>query len=413
MQILVLSQYFWPENFIINDFVKVLSAQGNEVVVATGKPNYPDGKIFPGYSKDGVMRDTWFDDIEVVRVPLYPRGKGGAVNLLKNYFSFVCYGLWYFPKLLKGKQFDVIFVFAPSPILQVIPALLLKKIKRAHLAVWVQDLWPESLAATGFIKNKMALKVVGWGVRAIYSYCDTLLVQSKSFVEPVAKFAARNKILYYPNSLLSSSLDEKNGMLPAELQEKLSSGFNLVFAGNIGTAQAVETLIEACRRLKGDSDFKLFMVGSGSRLDWVKACKESDKLDNLILPGRFPAAMMPSIFEKASALLVSLKDDEIFSYTIPSKIQSYLAAGRPVIASLRGEGAQVVKDAGAGFSCAPENAEELVLCIKKMMDLDPVERQHLGVSGKQFYEKNFEMRQQVHNLVNILQEKLKKSRENE
>lgn len=168
MRILVLSQYFYPESFIINNIVSKLVEQGHDVTVATGKPNYPDGDVFDGYTAKGVQHDTFQEVVDVVRVPLWPRGRGGAKNLVLNYLSFMFTGLACFPWLLRKRQFDAILVFAPSPITQAIPAILLKWLKGAKLALWVQDLWPESLSATGFVKNRHALRAIGWMVRAIY-----------------------------------------------------------------------------------------------------------------------------------------------------------------------------------------------------------------------------------------------------
>ena len=167
MRILVISQYFWPESFIINDIVSKLDGQGHDVVVATGKQNDPDGRVFDGYQAWGMRREHYLERIEVVRVPLWPRGPGGAKNLILNYVSFVLAGLVCFPWLLRRRSFDAILVFSPSPITQAIPAILLKWLKNAQLAVWVQDLWPESLAATGFVRNRYLLKAVGWMVKAI------------------------------------------------------------------------------------------------------------------------------------------------------------------------------------------------------------------------------------------------------
>jgi hypothetical protein len=194
MKIIVLSQYFWPESFLINDIVRVLDEQGHEVVVATGKPNYPDGKIFDGYRARGTQQERYLGKIDVLRVPLWPRGEGGAKNLMLNYLSFVFAGLLFLPWMLRKREFDAILVFAPSPILQAIAAIPLKWMKKAKLALWVQDLWPESLSATGFIRSRHLLKVVGWVVKGIYRHCDTLLVQSRAFVEPVARYTAREKI---------------------------------------------------------------------------------------------------------------------------------------------------------------------------------------------------------------------------
>lgn len=401
MRILVLSQYFWPETFIINDLVRKLTEQGHDVTVATAKPNYPGGKVFNGYKAWGIQRER-VGSVDVIRVPLWPRGCGGAKNLTLNYVSFVITGLFLFPWLLRGRQFDSIVVFAMSPITQVIPAIPLKWLKRAHLAVWIQDLWPESLAATGFVRKPWALRLVGWVVRGIYALSDTLLLQSRAFFDPVALYASPNKLVYYPNSIALPSGKTVDAEIPTQLIEILRKNFCVVFAGNIGIAQSIETIVEAAELLLPYSTLKFVLVGSGSRLEWVEERKKSLGLDNLILAGRFPMEAMPQIFEYSSALLVSLRDEEIFSYTIPSKVQAYFAAGKPIIASLRGEGARVVEEAGAGIVCEPDNAKSLVEAIRQLMSLSTAERHKMGIAGQSYFNDHFDMDHQAERLVEIL-----------
>lgn len=401
MRILVLSQYFWPESFIINDIVRTLDAQGHEVVVATGKPNYPDGKIFDGYRAAGTQRERYLGRVEVLRVPLWPRGQGGAKNLILNYLSFVFSGLLCLPWMLRGRQFDAILVFAPSPITQAIPAILLKWLKKAKLAVWVQDLWPESLSATGFLYNRYLLRLVGWMVRGIYHSCDTLLVQSQAFVEPVAQYADRAKILYYPNSIDVSG-DNAVAPVPNELVELLEQHFCIVFAGNLGTAQALDTIVQAALLLKNEPRIRLVLVGSGSRMAWLKDQQQELGLDNLMLPGRFPMDAMPQIFQRASALLVTLNDEPVFAQTIPSKIQAYLAAGRPILASMNGEGARVICEARAGLVSPAEQVLPLVANIRFLKALGADEREAMGASGRAYFEEHFEMQRQVNVLVGHL-----------
>lgn len=403
MKILVLSQYFWPESFIINDIVRSLDEQGHEVVVATGKPNYPDGKVFEGYRAAGIQCERYLGRIDVLRVPLWPRGQGGAKNLALNYLSFVLAGLICLPWMLRKREFDAILVFAPSPITQAIPAILLKWLKKARLALWVQDLWPESLSATGFVTNRHALKVVGWMVRAIYRQCDTLLVQSRAFVEPVSRYAAREKIQYYPNSM-DVRPQKSEVSIPPELSELLEKHFCVVFAGNLGTAQALETIVQAAVHLRDDSQIRLVLVGSGSRLAWLKAQQRAHGLDNLVMPGRFPMEAMPQIFERAAGLLVSLNDEEAFAQTVPSKIQAYLAAGRPIIASMNGEGARVVREARAGLASPAEQVLPLVANIRLLKAQGETERAAMGRSGAAYFDANFEMTTQVARLVELLQQ---------
>lgn len=407
MRILIVSQYFWPEQFIINDLVKCLVAQGHQATVLTGKPNYPDGELYPGYTVPGIQKDLFEENIEVLRVPIRPRRTGGAKNLLLNYLSFVWAGLRLFPGLVKGREFDAILVFAISPLTAAIPAIRLKFIHKAHLAVWIQDLWPETLAATGFVRNPILLKLAGWMVRRIYGCSDTLLIQSRAFHDPVARYAKTDKIVYYPNSIeIGGAPADPSSALPAELAQLLVENFCIVFAGNIGRAQAVETLVAAAVELKNLPDCKVVIVGSGGMLEWVKKKKITLELNNLMLPGRFPINMMPQIYDGAAALVVTLKDEEIFSYTVPSKVQAYLAAGKPIVAALNGEGARVVTEAGAGLTCAAEDSASLVRCIRDLYAMPKAQREQFGANGRAYFLEHFEMSRQAKRLVEILQERI-------
>ncbi len=402
MKLLIVSQYFSPEHFIINDVVRKLTDQGHEVIVATGKPNYPDGDIYPGYRAWGCQWDRYLDTVDVLRVPLWPRGKGGAKNMVLNYLSFVLAGLVFFPWMLRKRKIDTILVFATSPITQAIPAVLLKWLKKARLALWVQDLWPESLAATGFVKNRFLLSAVGSMVKCIYSSCDRLLVQSHAFIGAVAHYAAREKIFYYPNSI-DSAIPSTAFLVPVELKEELDKHFCVVFAGNLGTAQALDTLLQAAILLRNEENIRLVLVGSGSRVAWLKEQKTLHGLENLILPGRFPAEAMPEIFARSGALLVSLTDEFIFNQTIPSKVQAYLAAGKPIIGCLNGEGARIIEEAGAGISSPAEQVLPLVAAIREMHSRSHVEREAMGASGRAYFDQHFDMDVQVRRLADLLQ----------
>lgn len=407
MKIALVSQYFWPESFSINDLAKTLVEQGHTVEVFTGKPNYPEGKVFPGYDAVGCSQETYGPGIKIHRVPLRPRGAGGAKNLLFNYLSFVFNGLRYFPKQVREKDFDVVFVFTLSPITSVIPAIYLRWKLKKHLAIWVLDLWPESLQATGFIQNKYILAAVGWMVRAIYGATDTILVQSRAFVRAVSRYADSRKIIYYSNSYRDTPLTAAGPtQVPSDLLDVLDTHFCLVFAGNLGTAQAVETLMAAAVRLQHLADFRLVLVGSGSMSGWLQQQKQDRELDNVILAGRYPAEEMPQFFQRAQALVVSLKRAEIFAQTVPAKVQSYLAAGRPIIAALDGEGARVVQEAGAGLVCAAEDVDGLVRCIEGLYNMAPTDRDALGQAGRRYFLENFEMGKQASRLIDILQRRI-------
>lgn len=407
LKIAVITQYFHPESFIINDIVRELAQQGHHVEVFTGKPNYPGGKVYDGFSEKGYVEDVFADGVAVHRAPLRPRHAGGAKNLALNYLSFVFNGIRYFSRQARRSKFDVYFVFAMSPITAAIPAIAMKAVHRAPLFIWIQDLWPESLEATGFVKNKFILRVVGMFVRAIYAAADVLLVQSQAFVEPVSHYARNDKIQYYPNSYLTDDSSSSAPQLPDSLTSVLRENFCVVFAGNMGTAQALPTIVDAALRLQNSgSTACIVMVGAGSSAAWLAEQKAALGLDNLVLAGAFPKSAMAELFELSSALLVTLKKEEIFSYTIPSKVQAYLAAGRPIIGSLDGEGARVIAAAHAGMTCSAGDGQALAESIAEMQNLSVEQRQQLGNNGKAYYFEHFELKAQCKKLIELFEKQI-------
>lgn len=404
MRILLVTQHFYPEPFDLNDLVKCLVSQEHEVEVLTGKPNYPDGIIFPGYKARGQTSEYFNGSVLVHRVPIFPRGRG-VKRLLMNYISFVVSGLFYFRRLVKKKKFDIIFSFAP--ITTVIPAIYLSKRFKTHLAIWVQDLWPETLMATGYINNRFILLGVKHLVRWIYTSSDTILVPSNAFCEPISKYASKNKIVYFPNSYLSPSSNLKNkNQIPSHLLIELEQNHCIVCAGNFGTAQAMETIIQTAGYLRSLKNFKLILVGSGCMSGWLEQQLIEKALDNVILAGRFPASLMPAIFSLAKGLLVTLKKDEAFTYIIPSRIQAYLAAGRPIIAGLDGEGARIIEEAGAGFTSPAEDPVALANNIERLYYMSLDKREELGRSARLYFLEHFEMNQQSKRLIDIFKNRI-------
>jgi glycosyltransferase involved in cell wall biosynthesis len=398
MRALILSQYYWPEGFQINDIAKTMSEKGIEVEVLTGKPNYPVGEIFKGYRGWGCQRESR-DGIAIHRIPLMARKRGG-MRLALNYLSFVISGLLFGPWLLRGKKFDVIFVYAPSPILQAIPAILLGWLKGCPTVLWVQDLWPESLSATGHVKNKVVLALVERVVRFIYRHMDLLLVQSEAFIGPVSALASGTPVKYHPNSVADSFSAPVTAAVPAITG--LGQGFSVLFAGNIGTAQAVEVIVEAATLLRDVPDIHFVVLGDGSRRAWMLQEASSLALTNLHLPGRFPVETMPGLMQKASALLVTLADEEIFRFTVPSKVQAYLAAARPILACLNGEGAKLVAASGAGLIVPAEDGKALADAILKMYRMPQHERDAMGQKGSVYHAKHFAHDMLVDRLSDLL-----------
>jgi glycosyltransferase involved in cell wall biosynthesis len=387
MRVLVVTQYFWPETFRINEVVDSLQEIGCDVAVLTSQPNYPDGKVFSGFKAWGCGRDKSSTNFKIFRVPQVPRGPSTAFRLALNYLSFVVsaslLGSW----LLRRQKFDVIFIYGISPILQAIPGVVLKRQKHARLITWVQDLWPQSLEVTGFIKNRRLLKFVDWIVRWIYRHCDLLLVQSQAFVPRVQQMSSGTIVKYHPN--------------PGELSFKRSSAvagpvipqgpeFNVIFAGNLGTVQALDTVLDSAELLLKHRHVQIIFVGSGSRADDLRQGAMRRGLSNVRFEGRLPSESMPAVLTRASALLVTLVSDPIMSQTIPSKVQAYLAAGRPIIACLDGEGARVVEEAGAGLTCPAEDAAALARTILRMAEMPESELKNMGDAGRCYFSKHFD-----------------------
>ena len=396
---MIVSQYFWPESFRINDVAKTLVEKGIEVEVLTCKPNYPSGKTLLGYPAWKCQQEI-HEGAQIHRIPFFPRGNS-AWRLGLNYLSFIVSGLLFAPWLLRKKKFDVIFVYAPSPILQAIPAIFLGWLKGCPVVLWVQDLWPDSLSATGYVQNRWVLKLVEQVVRFIYRHVGLLLVQSRAFEAPVRALAAGTPIEYYPNSVddaFTMAITNEVPMIPG-----LGEGFSVMFAGNIGMAQAVGVIVEAASLLKSYRDIHFIVLGDGSSRQWMLKEAEKRALNNLHLPGRFPIETMPGFMQKASALLVTLTDQPIFAATVPNKVQAYLATGKPIIACLNGEGARLVVEAGAGLATPAEDAKALAETILQLYSLTPVERKNMGENGRQYFQKHFNHDHLVDQLIGYLQ----------
>lgn len=387
MKILIFNQYFWPESFRINEVACALKARGHEVEVMTGKPNYPEGKFFAGYGAWGIKKESW-RDIPIHRLPMLARGNGAAMKLALNYLSYIISGLLLAPWLLTKKKYDLIFVYGVSPIFQAIPASFLGWLKGVPVVLWVQDLWPQSAEAAGYVKSSFFLRLLERCVQFTYTHADLLLVQSEAFIPIVSKLAPNIPIAYYPNSV------EKEFYSPQAISaphiESLQSGFTVLFAGNVGIAQAMETIVAAAEKLQLYTEIKIVILGSGSKSDWVAEQIVKKKLTNLHLEGRFPVETMPILMRQASALLVTLTDQPIFELTVPNKIQAYLAVGKPVIACLNGEGARIVTEAKAGFAVRAEDGEGLANAILKLYKMSAPEREQMGVNGRAYFKQYFD-----------------------
>ncbi len=390
MRLLVVSQYFWPENFRINDLVAELVARGHVVTVLTGEPNYPEGRIFPEFRRDPAAFAE-HAGAAIVRVPVLPRGQG-SVRLVLNYLSFVASGLALGLWRLRGQGFDAIFVYQTSPITAAIPALLLRRVKKAPLLMWVLDLWPETLAAVGVVRSARVLGWVGRLVSFIYRRCDLILVQSRAFYANVERYAGSTaRIRYFPGWAEPVFVGGQDSLAPAPEMAPYRDTFNVLFAGNIGDAQDFPAILDAAEAAREHSGLRWLIVGDGRAASWVRAEIERRGLqDRVVLLGRYPMERMPSFFVSADALLVSLKPDPVFSLVIPGKVQSYLAAGLPILAMLDGEGARVVEQAGAGLVCPAGQGHQLAALALRLAAMAPSDRQAMGERARACCQREFD-----------------------
>ncbi|UGX91776.1 glycosyltransferase family 4 protein [Bradyrhizobium barranii subsp. barranii] len=409
LRVLVVSQHFWPENLRINEVVLSLRACGVDVEVLTGQPNYPKGEIYDGYSATGVGSKRHPLGYMIHRVPVVPRGGGGALRRMANYGSFVLSALLFAPRLTRGRPYDVIFVYAISPILQGLPAAFLKLLKRAALVIWVQDLWPDSLESTGYVRNKAALAAVAALTGFIYRRADLLLAQSRGFVQKIRESAGRRvPIAYHPNPG-DIALVERSPAAPSSLAMEPDC-FNVVFAGNLGSVQALETVV-ACAETIADPLIRIIFVGAGSRATWLREETARRGLRNIELAGQYPAEAMPAIFAQASALLVTLRRADSLALTIPSKIPSYLAAARPIIGALDGEGADLIRDAEAGLAVPAEDSAALASAILEMRNLPAARREAMGAAGRAYFDQHLAPGALAQDLVRHFHEALGRSRQ--
>src|SRR3990167_2327093 len=318
MNILIISQYFWPENFRINVIAQGLIDRGHIVTVLTGKPNYPEGRFYSGYHFFNKSREL-YNSINIIRSPIIPRGKN-KVQLALNYLSFAFFAS--IVGVFKCGRPDVIFVYEPSPITVALPAIFIKKIKKIPILFWVQDLWPESVVTVGAISSRSLLKWLEWLVHFIYQRCDYILTTSLAYFGPIKKFnVPETKLRYFPQTAEDFYKPIENAIqLPEE--KLLPQGFRIIFSGNIGKAQDIETIVNAASEIKEYKKIKWIFLGDGSKRKWLeKTIKQYVLSETVFWLGQYSAEAMPRFFSCANVLLVTLKSDPFCSLAIPAKIQ--------------------------------------------------------------------------------------------
>lgn len=361
MKILIISQYFYPENFRINDLALELKNRGHKITVLTGLPNYPKGEYFDGYDDKKNCDEIW-NDILIYRCKLRPR-KTGSVNLIKNYLSFVIEANKKL-KELENQDFDLIYVFEVSPITVALPAIKFKKKKKIPIVINIQDLWPENIIAVTGITNFIVIGLVNKMVNYIYKHCDLILTASPSFVDKIRdRIKNKDKVAYWPQYSIVSKTNEDVSLYNKDF-------FNIVFTGNIGEAQGIDLAIEAANILKNEKICWHFVGDGRNRKKLEKMVKEYNIDERVIFHGFHPEKEIPKYLKDADAALLILKPNPIFEMTIPAKLQTYLACGVPILGCVSGEGKRIIEESNAGIVSDEISVEALVKACQKFINLN-------------------------------------------
>lgn len=389
MRVLIVSQYFFPERFRVNDVAKGLVERGHEVTVLTGQPNYETGSFADGYSAFQPSREV-IDGIEVLRCPLVARGRETGARLALNYASFALSSGVLAPLKARG-TFDVSLVYQMSPVTMAVPAFVLKNLRGIPVVVWVQDLWPETLRATGKVHSERVLAVLRRMVAAMYRSSDRVLAESESFLPAVRQAGLGNDRVAYLPEWAESFYRPVEVDRHAPERAEMFGNFQVVFGGNIGVAQAIDTIIDAANHVRGEPDIRWVMIGDGRRREWAeKRVAQLGLNDRFVFLGRRPPEAMPIYFALADVLILTLQRDPVFAMTIPAKLPSYLACGRPIAAALDGEGGRVVRASGAGLACESEDSRGLADEVLALFRMSAAEREAMGKAGRSFYERHFD-----------------------
>ncbi len=377
MKILVVCQYYYPEPFRITDICEELVKRGHKVTVLTGTPNYPMGEIYKGYEK-GKKNNEILNGVKVHRCFTIGR-KGGTIKRFLNYYSYAISSS--LTALLMRKDYDVVFVNQLSPVMMACAGIIYKKLHHKRLVMYSLDLWPASLCAGGVKESSAVYKVFRIISARIYRQADKILITSSMFRKYLNdEIKISNKKISYLPQYAEELFDPNNcAKIPNEYTD-------LMFAGNIGKVQNVEIILKVADKLR-EQKVRFHIVGDGSDYNRLKILKEKLDLDNVTFHGRQPLEKMPKYYSMADAMLVTLEDDPTLSMTLPGKVQTYMAAGKPIIGSINGETALVIKAAECGYCSSAENENELTEIILKFISYK--DKEHFSLSARKYYEDNF------------------------
>lgn len=387
MNLLVVSQYYYPEQFRINDICKEWVKRGHKVTVVTGIPNYPQGKFYNGYGLLKKKKEE-FDGVNIIRLPIIPRGKK-TLTLMLNYISFVVSG-FFFSKFTR-KKFDKVFIYEVSPMMQAYVGIWYAKRKKIDCNLYVMDLWPESIELATGLSNKTLIRLIGKMVDNIYKNCDTIFTSSQSFADTIEKRGhSREKIKFWPQ--YAEEFYKPIAVENEDLQEIDNDDyFKIVFAGNVGYAQGLDILIESAKILKQKKIMaRFYIIGDGRAKKELQIEVKQNKLENYV---RFiekkPANEIPKYYSKCDMAFLSLKNDKISNQILPAKLQSYLACGIPILGCVGGETKKILEESQAGV-CVEYDAQEIVKTIEKIIKMKKEDYDNMKKNAIQFFKCNYD-----------------------
>ena len=400
MKILLVTQYFYPENFKSNDIAFELAKRGHKVDALVGIPNYPEGKYYKGY---GLFkkRHEKVNGVNVYRTFQTPRGKGGW-RLPINYLTYVISG-WIDALFYYGwKKYDCVICHETSPIFQAYPGILVSRMRKTPFYMWVLDIWPDAMRSGGGMKNE---KIIGWAdrrVKGIYNRCAKILISSKRFTESILpKGDYLNKIVYFPN------WSEDMLAMPTDYEiPKLPEGFKIMIAGNLGKSQNLDAVAEAMVKLRDVPEVKWIFVGDGSRREWLEQfIKDNGLQEQAFALGRFPFAAMPALYAKADAMLVTLRAEfPHLGMVVPARLQSYMSAGRPVLAMIGHGGQDIIEESDCGYAVGAGDVDAFVKLIREKVLTDREGFEAKGKNGRKYYEEHYRKEDCIDHLEEIIRD---------
>lgn len=389
--ILVVCQHFWPESFRINDICDYFIEKGCRVDVLCGLPNYPSGKFPEGYGFFKKRKQT-HNGVNIRRVLEIPRGNNSNIRIFLNYISFPFFSLFHIPRLLT-KKYDKIFIYQLSPVMMAIAGIIIGKLKKTETTMYVLDLWPENLFSVLNIKNVLLRKVVTYISRWHYKNVDKIIVLSDKMKNRITEITGKNPadVIILPQAC--EKIYEQN-ISDQILSKRFSNDFNVLFTGNISPAQSFATIIEAAKHLRSDgiNDISWIIVGDGMSKKWLEQeVKNAGLSKSFYFEGQKPIEDIPKYTKVADLLIGCLIKSDLLEATIPAKVMSYIASGKPIVLAMDGEVQDLINNKiHCGYAGPTEDAKTLAKNIEKIYKMTPEKQAEMGERAKNFHFAHFE-----------------------